>query len=282
MEVNTWRFDYSKQREFPFFLASDLHLRNPDCDEERIRRDMDKAKRRGCRILLLGDILDLILPGDPKRYTAGRDVAHVDAAVNDAVDYAVKFLEPWVNGIDMIAMGNHETAPLRFCSVDPILFLVRDLNRLRDKKLPPIKHGGYTGFLRMGFYLGTSGREKAVDIWYNHGQGGSSEVTRGAIDLTRRQYVKADLIWLGHKHKRLVMDLDYELGVTQKGAIYEKERRGVITGCYLRNYGAPGTESGYRLSYAEQRMRTPQARGGAYVTVSVRTSHEDPEMEIAV
>jgi len=282
VEVNTWRYDYSKQREFTWFLASDLHLKNPDCDETRIKNDLTEAHDKKSRILLNGDIFDMILPSDLKRYTAGRDNINADAAMNVAVDYAVKFLTPWVDDIDMIGVGNHETAPIKFCSADPVLFLLRDLNHIRSNKLQPIAHGGYTGFIRLCFAFGKSGRDKAIDVWYNHGQGGSSEVTRGAIDLTRRQYIRSDIIWLGHKHKRMAMDLDYEIGLTQKGIPYEKEKRGVVTGCYLKNYGESGTNNGYRLNYAEQRMRTPQARGGAWLTIKLQSSYAEPVIRITV
>jgi hypothetical protein len=282
VEVNSWRYDYSKKREFLWFLASDLQLGNPDCDEGRIKRDFQEAHDTGARILLNGDIIDLILPSDVKRYSAGRDRENVDASINVAVDNAARFLTPWVNDIDMIGVGNHETAPLKYCATDATLFLLRDLNRERDSKLPPIVHGGYTGFMRFSFYFGKNGRTQTFDLFYNHGQGGSSEVTRGAIDLSRRQYVSADLIWLGHKHKRILMDMDCEVGLTGSGTLYEKEKRGVITGCYLKNNSTYDISKGYRLNYAEQRMRTPQAQGGAWLRIVIPTAHAEPEMRVTV
>jgi len=280
MEANVFRFDYTTQHEFWFFLTSDIHFCHPVFDEKLFTAEFDEARKLGARIFINGDVMDLILPSDKKRYTAGNDGLNVDAHLNVAVDEAVERLTPYADNIDIIGCGNHETSPLKYGSTDPIDFLLRDLNR--DRRDRPIVHGGYTGFIRLLFHVGGN-RVRKYDVYYNHGQGSSSEVTRGAIDLSRRQYISADLIWLGHKHTRIANDLDTEIGLTPGHHIYERKKRGVITGCYLRNVDRYDIkkEHGYRLSYSEQKMRTTQATGGALLKVEM-TARGDMKARILI
>ncbi len=273
MESHTWRTTYKDGDTFALFLASDLHLDDHLFDETLFREDMARAKAANARIALNGDILGLILPGDIKRYTRGNDPGEVDDKIGAAVERAEKILLPYVDMIDMIGIGNHETAVLKHHSSDTIKLLIGFLNRSRDKKLPPIRHGGYCGFLRYVFAEKDGGHAKAYTIYYNHGQGGAAEITNGIIDLQRRVYVDADMIWMGHKHKCMSTMLPSSIGLDQAGKIYERSKRGVMTGTYLKNVDETNAgETGYRLSFAEERMRTPQGRGGALVRLTIKRS----------
>ena len=267
MEVNIFRHTYREGDVFPIFLASDLHCDDKLFDIDRWRTDAENAKKEGARINLNGDILGLILPGDRKRYTRGNDLGDVDDKIGEAVDIAENALVPYADHIDVIGTGNHETAVLKHHSVDATKLLIGFLNRGRKHT---IKHGGYTGFIRYVFEHEAGGHSLAYDIYYNHGQG-AGEVTDGMIGLKRRQYIRADLIWLGHVHKNLSGFLAPEIGLSHTGQLYEAEKRGVITGTYLRNYKkTDASENGYILDYAEERMRVPQGRGGAMVRLTLR------------
>ena len=270
MERAIWKRSYREGDTFSYFLASDLHAEDPLFDAALFAADMALAKEAKARVYLNGDILGLILPGDMKRYARGSDPGDVDDKIGASVENAEKILAPYVDMIDMIGTGNHETAVLKHNSVDATKLLIGFLNRRRDPKLHPIRHGGYTGFLRLAFDDGSHHRT-SYDVFYNHGQGGSAEVTSGIIDLQRRQNIDADLVWLGHKHKRISVMLAPAIGLNAAGNLYEREKRGVITGTYLRNLDETDAgKDGYRLSYAEERMRVPQGRGGAMLRLTVR------------
>jgi hypothetical protein len=270
MELATYRRTYKDGDRFAYFLASDLHLDDPSFDEALFRSEMAMANKEDARVYLNGDILGLILPGDIKRYARGSDPGNVDDKIGAAVTRAENLLAPYVDIIDMIGTGNHETAVLKHHSVDATKLLIGFLNRRRDPRLPPIKHGGYTGFIRL-YFEDENKHSDSYIIFYNHGQGGSSEVSRGIIDLQRRQYIRADLIWLGHKHKVVSTELDSEIGLNTKNRIYERKKRGVITGTYLSNFTETDADrDGYLLSYQEERQRTPQGRGGAILRLVIR------------
>ena len=276
MERHEFRYTYHDGQRFAFFLASDLHADDPDCDLALLRAELEEAKAEGARILLNGDIMSLILPRDLKRYTRGNDKDRNGAArddkINEAVETAEGILAPYVDLIDMIGCGNHETAVLKHHSTDATKLLVGFLNRRRAKGIAPIRHGGYTGYIRLVFAERDGGHAQAYDIYYNHGTSGGGEVTDSAIELQRLSTTRAvDLVWLGHSHKKESKELAALQGLDQRGQFYERKRRGVVTGTYLRNMvETDASRDGYRLSFREERMRAPQGQGGAMLRITAR------------
>ena len=269
MESHVFKKKYralaSTPDEMPFLLSSDIHFDEPGFDKELFTRDYDRAKKDGERILINGDVFGCILPSDLKRYTRGNDQGDTDGKINAALKNAEDLFAPYVNQIDMIGLGNHETAVLKYHHIDVTSLLIGFLNRRRDPSLPPIRHGGYTGYIRYQFEGPSRSHPQHFDIFYNHGQGGNAEVTDGIIDAKRRQYTRADLIWLGHKHKRWAIEIEPEEGMADNGRIYTRKRWAVMTGCYSKATSETNaTEDGYRLNYGEERMRTKQRTGGVH------------------
>lgn len=264
MEVHSYRFNYKNvNTEFPFFFASDIHGDEKGFDRELFTREFEKAKKDKARIFVNGDVFGAILPQDIKRYSRGNDPGDTDSKINHAVEYMEDLFLPYVDNIDMIGLGNHETAVLKYHATDLTRLLIAFLSRRRNPKLPPIRHGGYSGFIRMLFTQGEDSRTKTYDIFYNHGQGSGAEVTDGIIDAKRRLYTRSDLVWLGHKHRRWAHEIEPEIGIDRLGKLYEKKRHAIMTGSYLRNSGeTDATKNGYRINFAEERMRTPQGTGG--------------------
>jgi len=271
----------SKQDEFPIFLASDIHFDEKGFNRELFTKDFDRAKRGGARILINGDVFGCILPGDLKRYTRGNDNGGGDGVINEAIEEAERLFSPYVNQIDMVGLGNHEVSVLKFHHVDIIRLLIFALNRRRDPALPPIRHGGYTGYIRYQFDGPSRSHIKHFDIFYNHGQGGSAEITDGIIDAKRRLYTRADIIWLGHKHKRWVIDIDPEEGMADNGRIYTRKRWAVMTGCYSNPTAeTDATENGYTINYGEERMRTKQRTGGIHGRMLIGRNGVDAEFTV--
>ena len=274
IETHIFRHKYralaTKHDELGLLLASDIHFDEPSFDQDLFTSDFDRAKREGSRILINGDVFGCILPGDLKRYTRGNDKGGGDGVINEALRDAEELFRPYVNQIDMIGLGNHESSVLKFHHVDVTRLLIFALSRHRDPALPPIRHGGYTGYIRYQFEGPARSQTKRFDIFYNHGQGGNAEVTDGIIDLKRRLYTHSDVIWLGHKHRRLVVDLDPAEGMADNGSIYSRKRYGVMTGCYSKATGETNaTDDGYRINYGEERIRTKQRFGGVHGKIIV-------------
>jgi hypothetical protein len=258
MKINVFNFDYSKQKEFVFHLGSDFHFDNEAFDETSWRREFEEVKKNNWISFVGGDWGDFILLQDKKRYVKSRDQFDGDDIVNQIIDMASSRLRPYADNIALIGQGNHEDALVKYHSINPVSMLIQNLNN--DKKNGTIKHGGYAGFIVLIFRHGDNGGTRKYTIYYNHGAGGNAEVTKGMIDFNRRQYVRCDLMWLQHKHTRIQADLDYEIGVDREFNIYEKEKKAVLTGSYLKN--ATIEEKNNKYIWNERRCRTTQARGG--------------------
>lgn len=253
-----------------FLLSSDLHIGHADFDYDLFKKEFDEAKEKKARIFINGDVFDSILPKDMKRYRkSGDKYFQVDSVLNKQVEEAYKLLKPYGHLIDVIGIGNHETSVVNHNAFDPVSGLI---SLLRCDGFKQIQHGGYEGFIVISLLRKNKNNDKAKSnryvIFYNHGQGGKAEVTAGAIDLNRRIYVRADLIWLGHKHNKVQMHLPCEIGIDQYGNIYEKTKRGIITGAYVKNFRTYDIEqTGYQSSFSEEKQRTPQAKGGAFLSL---------------
>lgn len=273
--------------ETGFRLISDLHIGARNIDYDLIDEELRDAKKKGDRIAINGDVLDMILVQDKKRWRT--DCIHPSLEgkadlVNAAIDWAVKILSPYADIIDMIGVGNHEEAVLKHHSTDVTKNLVYDLSRKRKDPEHVIHYGGYCGFLPYSFCFGkrSSGEQSSrrLTIFYHHGAGGSAPVTRGMIDLHRfGGWVNADVIWMGHKHTRICSSVQtISCPVTGDHPIV-REVRQVITGSYFDTYKGQTQEEvkeyGRVTNYAADRGMAPQGKGGARL-VALTTDPSTP------
>ena len=269
MQVHKFDFDHSKCKDFYFLLASDIHKDSEGFDEKRLRADFDEIKKLNGRIFINGDNVNAIVKSDSKRYVKSGDKYANDGILNCITEELTDFYSEWVNYIDVIGIGNHEATIIKYHDYDIIRQVIINLNKLRDKKLQPIRHGGYSGFIRLSFHAAKkTSCVYTYDIFYNHGQGGGAEVTKGMIGLQRRQYVIADLIWLGHTHTAIQDNDMHMIYLDRNASIKERGRRGLITGTYkkaLREYDIQ--ETGYLSSYGIEKMRAPESNGGAILHI---------------
>ena len=272
---------YTNGFEQGYWLMSDLHLGAPQVDEEKIRRELLRARERNDRILINGDVLDLILPKDHKRYSP--DALHPrfhgrSDIVNAVIDFATEMLGPYADLIDMVGVGNHETAVSKWHSSDVTLLLVRELYRYlseKQKKTHIVHYGGFTGYYDARFRfkqnekLDTNGKRWV--LFYHHGHGGESPVTKGMIDFNRLGWVNADCVWLGHKHNRFI-DHEEQLVCPLSGDdVIVKDRRHIMTGSYFKTYCGQSQESihreGRRSNHAADKAMAPRGKGGARIVI---------------
>jgi hypothetical protein len=261
----------SKNKLFNFFMCSDLHIGARAFDEDRLKYDLDWAVENEAKIFMNGDIFDLIVPSDRKRYSVSSDKYAATAQVNCVLEEAYKILEPYFEHIYGIGIGNHESEFIKRHHIDITSILIHEINKKRKNTTPAV-HLGYTGFIRLNFKHTTGGARRNFDIFYNHGQGGNAEVTRGMIDLNRYQTKGCDLIWLGHKHKCISAPLDNYIYLSSSNTIISKVKRGLITGCYKKDIVEYDiAEKGYQPDYSEEKMRTTQNQGGAMLSIKIDT-----------
>jgi hypothetical protein len=261
-------FVYNPGDSFGLSLESDLHIGSPDVDYGMIAARLQAAADRGDRIAINGDIFDLILPGDKKRYRA--DAVHKrllgrQDIINAAVDWAVELLGPVAGSIDMLGDGNHEETAESIHAVNATRLLI---DRLRPRN-PNIGYGGYCGFIDYRFVPadreGRSGTGHRYVVFYHHGSGTHAF---GKI----MGFVDADLVWLGHRHRKTTDHMQRIRCPLRGDEPRHSEVRFATSGAYMTTYKA-GT-----MSYGAKRMLPPQGKGGVRVVLTPGRNGVDVEM----
>lgn len=243
------------------WVASDFHIGGADTDYDLISREVRHAKRLNALCVLNGDILDLILPGDRKRYahSAPHPRVIVPDSVGEAVRWAAELFEPVKNRIAAIGMGNHESAVLKHHSYDPVQGLA-ELLGVADRYV------GYEGWLTIRLNRSEASGSIAYRVYLHHGSGGASPVTLGLPGLQRRRpwLPEADMIAVGHCHNQIVAPVSR---CRVRGATVDQDEcLLVMSGGYIKRLDSDGR----RPSYAVAGGLGPQPRGGVFVRLSVR------------
>lgn len=249
-------------KEQGLFLLSDIHVGAGCMDSQLLWRELQAAKHRNDRIAINGDVFDMILTRDAKRYSPSALHPRLqgrDDVVNESVQMAYEMLAPVVMNLDMVGCGNHEVSPEKHGNVDPVAVLLDRLNDLASRKNHVIAHGGYGGFLR---YRHGSHRH---EIFYWHGAGGGGLGSAFSEFVTKGAAVEgADAMWFGHRHVRAVGQL--ERLTVRPGGVTKRRQWILRTGGYLDSHGfqtpADVKKHGRRGNYAADAMLLPAGRGG--------------------
>lgn len=177
-----------------FLLQSDVHFDSKHCDRAMLKRHLDQARDRDAVILIFGDLFDCMGGKyDPRTTKADirpeyANATYFQSIVKDAANY----LAPYKENIGLISDGNHESSVL----------LRHEISILDDlsERLGGVNRGRYAGFIRFQFNIYGSGR-RSYTMYYTHGSGGNSPVTKGVIGTARRQdNIHADFYVSGHLH----------------------------------------------------------------------------------
>lgn len=243
------------------FLLSDPHVGSDTFDESRLRADLQSALRRGDRIVVNGDVFDLILPADRKRYRPSavhRRLRGRDDLVNAAVEWAEELFAPAAHLLDMVGVGNHEDAAEQHHSVDPVRMLLRRL------ALPGhvASHGGYCGFLK--YRWEGRGRPHTVFYWHGAGKGHGLAGLLGEFSQKATFVEGADTVWFAHRHGRAVGQLE-KVSSPSRGNFGTRRQWLVRSGAYLKPYARqplPALPEGRGGNYAADALCTPYAPGG--------------------
>ena len=254
-----------------FYFCSDVHFGSPNSDVAHFKRELKEARERNARIIIIGDLFDAIYPlGDPRynpsnliKELQGKDDAPLQAA------YMMRdILEPYQDLIDMIGLGNHEVTLLKHTGNHLIKILLMMLNSERKHK---IMYGGYTGYLGYRFITNKTAK-RILKILYHHGAGGGAPVTKGLIDVNRKQTNWAyDIFVFGHKHHSWGIRDTFISPVWGKdgeeGYLLATSTRAVQTGNFFKSYinhndGIP--------SYEEVHSHAPKPIGGVFVKVALK------------
>lgn len=234
MDVCLRELDYSQKKIHRICLMGDQHLESRDANVRRCTAHLDKCQELGIPVFFGGDLADLILPGDIKRFSSGKHGELVNAIIDQTVDKISSILMPYADIIEYMSPGNHEQSALKYHYTDLTKRIREKLQARRNPQLPPIHQGGYRGFIVIRFLHGTHRAVKNFVIFRHHGRGGGAPVTKGMIDLQRlRATFSADLYWLAHKHTSIDDDSMQEVSVNRAGKISVRRQAATLTGTYM-------------------------------------------------
>ena len=259
-----------------FLLASDIHFDNPDCDRKLFKEHLEEAKRRDAGVLINGDFFCLMEGrSDPrnskKLYPKHLGMNYLDNVIEDAVE----FLEPYTKNLIMIGMGNHETAILKRSETN---VTERLCGLLKYKTKDSVYNGQYGGYVRFMFHKITSGGylggRQSIILHYYHGTGGSSLMTKGVNKhMQRLTFVPdADILWMGHSHNEFVVS-HQRMRLSQKGKIYQDECLLVNTSTYKDAY-----KTG-KLGWEIQSGHPPKPKGAYWLRFFYKGNSKNKDID---
>lgn len=264
--------------EFGLTLMSDLHIGAASIDYSRIKEDLERAKSHGDYILFGGDVFDLILPADSKRYNPTAVHPRIrkrEDGVNAVVDWAVELFAPYADRICFLGIGNHETSSIKHGSVDAVALL-----RQRLQAVAPSNHsifyGGYGSFITFQI-----SRSCSYTVFYWHGAGRGGSLQAGITDFSRKLWIEGvDAFWFGHHHSSLSAKIHRittpEIGTSHTPTV--REVRYIRTGSYFDVYAGQSqehfAEHGRQSNYAADSLLFPHGTGGTRLVLQVSQPHK--------
>jgi len=251
----------SRKDEAKALLISDAHSDHPACVRKLYNRHIQQAVDIGAPILYNGDTLCLMQTTSDRRQKKGDTrEEHDEQDYFRAVckDFAAQH-EHAAKNIAMLGYGNHETAPLKWCSVDSVELLADHL-QLRTGNRPVV--GGYRGWVAFRVKRSGTSMDRPINMYYNHGAGGGGPVTKGVIKTNRHNAFLdgADLVWMGHIHEQWNVNTPV-IGINNRGREYNRPRWHVCTPGYKEEF------MGHKLGFHHEGDRPPKPIGAAWLTI---------------
>lgn len=204
---------------------SDVHLGNRWCDLKAFRRYIEDVDDK-TYFIGVGDLLDMVIVKDAKRYKKSSDGSpgDEDAVIDYQRDVMFEILKPVRERILCLGIGNHEAAIVKHGSTNPVKTLCTMLN---------VPYGGYTYFMRVVFSE-NGGRGRTVDFRVHHGWGGGSRTEGADITKYTRDTGKydADVFLYGHTHK--LQHYSVPVIGTNGKKLVARDRYIVICGTWLK------------------------------------------------
>lgn len=219
MEANILDFTLKSSETFHITPLPDIHDDSRACPVAKYRRFLDRrAALPNHYFLSTGDLSNYVMSGD-KRYTPSvpvLDLADADAYIDAQIERQYQMYKgyKWLG----IGIGNHELATWKYCKTNPG-------KRLADKL--GVKYLGYSGFLRLRWWLGKRQNSRQADcqttLLYHHGAWGG-RLAKGYIGAKAWAdcFEGWDMFVYGHCHKER-HDPEAHAWLNDKGEI--KNRR---------------------------------------------------------
>jgi hypothetical protein len=248
------RIDYKYGETIQILPISDVHMGSEYCDEQGFKKWLDR--HQGAYLLGNGDLMDMVITSDLKRYRKTSDGTEGDDIVDQQIGRMYQYLKPFKGRIIGLGTGNHEDSITKHCGTNPMKRLCEMLG---------CKFLGYTWLIKLLFSSDKGGRGRAVVIYGTHGWGGGSR-TQGA-DLTKfSKHIgswDADCFLFGHVHRKQ-SDRIPRLGLAADKALtlVAKPQLIGITGTWLKTLSATADPT-----YSELKGYPPVEIGGLVLNI---------------
>ncbi len=194
-----------------FLLTSDRHWDSVHSDRAMQKRHLDEAVARDAWIVDIGDLFDAMQGRNDKRGSKSslRPEHQTSDYFTSLVETAVEFFGPYAKNILLMGTGNHETAIVKNHEINLTWHLARQLNAEFGAD---IHLGRYAGWLKIQGRQTKKRYMRGLRVYYSHGSGGSSPVTKGVIQTNRRAVYlpDADVVLSGHIHQHWQMPITRE------------------------------------------------------------------------
>ena len=273
--VITVRYEFTAPDEvFPVMLSSDQHYDSSKCDLPLLKKHLAHANENEMLVIMAGDFFDAMQGKDdprrePEQLKAEYNVSsYFDALVKDAA----RFLSSYPKCKFIIGLGNHETSVLKHNGTN---LCDRLADKLRDAYQIEAINAPYAGWVR--FMFNENNKRDSKSLFYHHGQGGNSPVTKGVIQTNRNAAsFHADIYLNGHTHTQYYLAIPhYELNSAGIQVLVNDHH--VRTPGYKMNAMENYDEFGYDI----ERHPTPSPRGCAIVNFT-RPNHSTNRTSIQI
>ena len=249
--VHTISVEIPPGEELCITPLSDVHIESSAFDLEAFTTTMKaRAKLPNHRVIMLGDVMDLVVPRDLKRWRPSAQdssLAGCDDWVNQSIELAVERIEATGVNVDVVAPGNHEDEFTKRHGVDVTSILAHRLGAVR---------GGYSGVVR--YRLTTAGvhHTQLLTLAYHHGAWGGRLVKGfgGARDWFRA-WDGWHFALYGHNHQTVV-NSESKFRVSRTGELVEYPVYYVCCGTWVESY-SPDAKTTH---YAERAGHMPTIR----------------------
>ena len=250
---------------------SDLHIESDAFDNDGFQAFMrERCKLPNHRVILLGDVMDLVVPRDLKRWRPSVQdpkISGRDDWVNAAIEVAVERLAIPGAEYDLVIPGNHEDEFVKRHGVDVTSILA---HRLKCQR------GGYSGYMhyrlcsKMMTKSGPKGekrpRTRIFTMAYHHGAWGGRVIKGfgGARDWFRG-FDGWHMALYGHNHQVLI-HRENRVRPGRGGAVVHYPVYYVATGSWVESY----SEDGKKTHYAERAGHMPTTQYTPLIKVRQR------------
>ena len=219
--------------------TGDWHLGSLNCDEDRVRRDLQRAIDNNWYVICMGDQLETATKSSP-----GSGVFEQDEP-DEQINRIVELLKPVADAGLLIGIhhGNHENRIVNLAGVNVTKMVCRILG------CKYLNHAAMHNW-KVG--------KQSYTAYSTHGSSGSRlpwTKVKAAIDCFR--FVDAELVLYAHTHGLDHATQLYQRVDKKNRKVEHGIRHAVLTGSYLR----------YPGSYAEQKNYPPVPMGCALITL---------------